>query len=83
MVKNKKIRLLLLLTTLWIAGLFIMLVGGRIVISLISYFLIDDFDLDLKSLIKGVGISIGCGVIIGVGQFLMSEEKLTSPTNLK
>ncbi len=79
--QNKKIRLLLLLVTSWTVGLFITLVGGRILISLASYFLVDDFD--RSDLIRGAEISIGCGIIIGVGQCLMSKEKPASPLNPK
>jgi hypothetical protein len=80
---NKKIRLLLLLVTLWTVGLFITLVGGRLLISLASYFLVGDFDFDRNDLIRGAEISIGCGIIIGMGQCLMSKEKPTSPLNSK
>jgi len=83
MMKNKKIKLLLLLITLWIVGLFITLVGGRLLISLASYFLVGDFDFDRNNLIRGTQISIGCGIIIGVGQCLMSKEKPASPFNSK
>lgn len=81
--QNKKIRLLLLLVTSWTVGLFITLVGGRILISLASYFLVGDFDFDRSDLIRGAEISIGCGIIIGVGQCLMSKEKPASPLNPK
>lgn len=79
--QNKKIKLLLLLVTSWIVGLFITLVGGRLLISLASYFLVSDFDFDRNHLIRGTEISIGCGIIIGVGQCLMSKEKPASPSN--
>lgn len=78
-----KIKLLLLLVTSWIVGLFIVLVGGRLFISLASYFLVDDFDFSRNDLIKGIEISIGCGIIIGVGQCLMSKKKITSNSNPK
>jgi hypothetical protein len=81
--KNKKIKLLLLLVTSWMVGLFIILVGGRFLISLASYFLVGDFDFNRNDLIRGIEISIGCGVIIGVGQCVMSKEKPTSPSNPK
>lgn len=79
--QNKKIKLLLLLVTLWTAGLFITLTGGRLLIALASYFLVGDFDFDHSTLIGGAEISIGCGVVIGVGQCLMSKEKPSSPSN--
>lgn len=81
--KNKKIKLLLLLVTSWMVGLFIILVGGRFLISLASYFLVGDFDFNRNDLIRGIEISFGCGVIIGVGQCVMSKEKPTSPSNPK
>lgn len=81
--QNKKINLLFLLVISWIVGLLIILVGGRLLISLGSYFLVGDFDFDRIDLIRGVKISIGCGVIIGVGQCLMSKEKPASPLNPK
>lgn len=81
--QNKKINLLLLLVISWIVGLLIILVGGRLLISLASYFLVDDFDFDRIDLIRGVKISIGCGVVIGVGQCLMLKEKPASPLNPK
>ncbi len=81
--KNKKIKLLFLLVVSWIVGLFIILVGGRFLISLASYFLVGDFDFDRNDLVRGIEISIGCGVIIGVGQCLMSKEKPTPPSNSK
>lgn len=81
--KNKKTKLLFLLVVSWIVGLFIILVGGRFLISLASYFLVGDFDFDRNDLIRGIEISIGCGVIIGVGQCLMSKEKPTPPSNSK
>jgi len=62
-------------------GLFIILVGGRILISLASFFLVGDFDFDRSDLIRGAEISIGCGIIIGMGQCLMSKEKPASPLN--
>jgi len=65
--QNKKIRLLLLLVTLWTVGLFITLVGGRLLISLASYFLVSDFNFDRNDLMRATEISIGCGIIIGVG----------------
>lgn len=83
MIKNKKIKLLLLLVTSWVVGLFMVLVGGRFLIALASYFLVGDFDFDQNDLISGIEISIGCGVIIGVGQCLMSKEKPDSPSNFK
>ncbi|MDW8848433.1 hypothetical protein SD961_21525 [Erwinia sp. MMLR14_017] len=81
--QNKKIKLLFLLVSLWIVGLFIILVGGRVLISLASYFLVGDFDFYRNDLIRGAEISIGCGIIIGVGQCLMSKEKTASPSNPK
>lgn len=72
---NKKLKLLVLLVVLWIIGLSIFLIGGKLLISLASYFLVGDFDFNRSDLIKGAEISIGCGVIIGVGQSLMSKEK--------
>ena len=81
--QNKKIKLLLLLVISWIVGLLIILVGGRLLISLTSYFLVGDFDFSRNDLIRGIEISIGCGVIIGVGQCLMSKEKPASPLNPK
>ena len=81
--QNNKIKILLLLVVLWVVGLFTFLVGGRLFISLVSYCLVDDFDFDRNDLIRGLEISIGCGVIIGVGQFLMSKEKSASPTDYK
>lgn len=83
MIQNKKIKLLLLLITSWTVGLFIILVGGRLLISLASYFLVGDFDFDRDNLIRGTEISIGCGVIIGIGQCLMSKEKASLPSNPK
>ncbi len=83
MIQNKKIKLLLLLISSWTVGLFIILVGGRILISLASYFLLGDFDFYRNDLIRGAEISIGCGVIIGIGQCLMSKEKPFSPSNPK
>jgi hypothetical protein len=80
-IKNNKIRLLLLLVTSWIAGLFIVLVGSKLLISLASFFLVDDFDFNLNDLIKGVEIATGCGTIIGVGQCLMSKEKPIYPVD--
>jgi len=80
--KNKKSKLLLSLITAWIVGLFITLVGGRLLISLASYFLVGDFDFDRNNLIRGTEISIGSG-IIGVGQHLMSKEKQAPPLNPK
>lgn len=82
-IKNNKIRLLLLLVTSWIAGLFIVLVGTKLLISLASFFLVEDFDFNLNDLIKGAEIAIGCGAIIGVGQCLMSKEKPNYPTGPK
>ncbi|KAA5973506.1 MULTISPECIES: hypothetical protein [Pantoea] len=79
--QNKKIKLLLLLISSWVVGLFIILVGGRIFISLASYFLSGDFDFYRNDLVRAAEISIGCGVIIGVGQCLMSKEKPSSPSN--
>jgi len=79
--KNKKSKLLLSLITAWIVGLFITLVGGRLLISLASYFLVGDFD--RNNLIRGTEISIGSGIIIGVGQHLMSKEKQAPPLNPK
>lgn len=89
MIKNKKYKLLFILVTTWIVGLFIILVGGlfiilvggRLIISLACYFLVGDFD--RNDLIRGAEISIGCGVIIGVGQCLISKEKPTSSSNHK
>jgi len=81
--QNKKIKLLFLLVSLWVVGLFIILVGGRVLISLASYSLVGDFDFYRNDLIRGAEISIGCGIIIGVGQCLMSKEKTASPSNLK
>jgi len=81
--QNKKIKLLFLLVSLWVVGLFIILVGGRVLISLASYFLVGDFDFYRNDLIRGAEISIGCGIIIGVGQCLMSKEKTASPSNPK
>ena len=81
--KNKKNKLLLSLITAWIVGLFITLVGGRLLISLASYFLVGDFDFDRNNLIRGTEISIGSGIIIGVGQHLMSKEKQAPPLNPK
>ncbi|MGJ0194788.1 hypothetical protein ACR6A7_20960 [Pantoea sp. RRHST58] len=72
---NKKLKLLVLLVVLWIIGLSIFLIGCKLLISLASYFLVGDFDFNRSDLIKGAEISIGCGVIIGVGQSLMSKEK--------
>ncbi|WP_313654522.1 hypothetical protein [Pantoea sp.] len=72
---NKKLKLLVLLVVLWIIGLSVFLIGGKLLISLASYFLVGDFDFDRSDLIKGAEISIGCGIIIGVGQTLMSKEK--------
>lgn len=83
MIKNKKVKLLLSLITSWIVGLFITLVGSRLLISLASYFLVGDFDFDRNNLIRGTEISIGCGTIIGVGQCLMSKEKPSAPFNPK
>lgn len=80
MMQNKKIKLLLVLVTSWTAGLFITLVGGRLLISLASYFLVGDFDFDRNDLIRGAEISVGCGIIIGVGQYLMSKEKPSPPS---
>ena len=77
--KNTKSKLLLSLITAWIVGLFITLVGGRLLISLASYFLVGDFD--RNNLIRGTEISIGSGIIIGVGQHLMSKEKQAPPLN--
>lgn len=79
--QNKKIKLLLLLVISWIVGLLIILVGGRLLICLASYFLLGDFD--RIDLIRGIEMSIGCGIIIGVGQCLMSKEKPASPLNPK
>jgi len=81
--QNNKIKILLLLVVLWVVGLFTFLVGGRLFISLVSYCLFNDFDFDRNNLIRGLEISIECGVIIGVGQFLMSKEKSASPTDYK
>ncbi|MEM6050314.1 hypothetical protein AAH450_06995 [Erwinia sp. P7711] len=81
--QNKKIKLLFLLVSLWVVGLLIILVGGRVLISLASYFLVGDFDFYRNDLIRGAEISIGCGIIIGVGQCLMSKEKTASPSNPK
>jgi len=72
---NKKFKLLVLLVISWVIGLSIFLIGGKLLISLASYFLIGDFDFNRSDLIKGAEISIGCGIIIGVGQSLMSKEK--------
>lgn len=80
--QNKKIKLLLLVTS-WTVGLFIILVGGRLLLSLASYYLVGDFDFDRNDLIRGTEISIGNGIIIGVGQCLMSKEKPASPLNPK
>jgi len=44
-------------------------------------FLVGDFDFDRSDLIRGAEISIGCGIIIGMGQCLMSKEKPASPLN--
>ncbi len=81
--QNKKIKLLILLISSWVVGLFIILVGGRMLISLASYFLLGDFDFHRNDLIRGAEISIGCGVIIGIGQCLMSKEKPASPPDPK
>jgi len=81
--QNSKLKLLLLLISSWIVGIFIILVGGRVLISLASYFLVGDFDFYRTDLIKGAEISIGCGVIIGLGQCLMSKEKPASSSNSK
>ena len=81
--ETKKIKLLLLLVSSWVVGLFIILVGGRILISLASYFLLGDFDFYQSDLIRGAEISIGCGAIIGIGQCLMSKEKPSPPSNSK
>lgn len=80
--QNKKIKLLLLVTS-WTVGLFIILVGGRLLLSLASYYLVGDFDFDRNDLIRGTEISIGNGIIIGVGQCLMSKEKPASSLNPK
>ncbi|MBT0722692.1 hypothetical protein HGT70_15625 [Rosenbergiella collisarenosi] len=45
--------------------------------------LVGDFDFDRNNLIRGTKISIGCGIIIGVGQCFMSKEKPASPFNPK
>ncbi|MEI2604466.1 hypothetical protein V8O11_11725 [Erwinia aphidicola] len=76
---NNKIKLSLLLSTIWTIGLFITLIGGRLIISLASYFFIGDFDFDRNNLLRGAEIAAGCGVIIGVGQSLMSKEKSVPP----
>lgn len=81
--KNRKIKLLLLLVTSWVIGLFMVLVGGRFLIALASYFLVGDFDFGQNDLIRGIEISIGCGALIGVGQCLMSKEKPASPSDLR
>ncbi len=81
--QTKKIKLLLLLVSSWTVGLFIILVGGRMLISLVSYFLLGDFDFYRNDIIRGAEISIGCGVIIGIGQCLMSKEKPSPPSNSK
>ncbi|ECG5862974.1 hypothetical protein ACLH9T_004760 [Salmonella enterica] len=81
MIRNKKIKLLLLLVILWTVGLFITLVGSRLLISLASYFLVGDFDFDKNDLIRGIEISTVCGMVIGVGQCIMSKEKPSSHSN--
>jgi len=81
--QNSKLKLLLLLISSWTVGIFIILVGGRVLISLASYFLVGDFYFYRTDLIKGAEISIGCGVIIGLGQCLMSKEKPASSSNSK
>ena len=81
--QTKKIKLLLLLVSSWTVGLFIILVGGRMLISLVSYFLLGDFDFYRNDIIRGAEISIGCGAIIGIGQCLMSKEKQSPPSNSK
>ena len=80
--QNKKIKLLLLVTS-WTVGRLISVVGGRLLLSLASYYLVGDFDFDRNDLIRGTEISIGNGIIIGVGQCLMSKEKPASPLNPK
>lgn len=80
MMLNKRINLLLLLTISWMTGFFIILVGGRLLLSLALYFLVGDFDFDRNILIRGTEISVGCGIIIGIGQCLMSKEKPTPPS---
>ncbi|UBN55256.1 hypothetical protein [Pantoea agglomerans] len=72
---NKKLKLLVLLVVSWVIGLSVFLIGGKLLIASASYFLVGDFDFNRSDLIKGAEISIGCGVIIGVGQSLMSKEK--------
>ena len=81
MIQTKKIKLLLLLVTLWTVGLFIALTGGRLLIALASYFLVGDFDFERSILMRGLEISIGCGFVIGVAQCLMSKEKANSPSH--
>lgn len=78
-----RIKLLLVLVASWAVGLFITLVCGRFLISLASYFLLGDFDFERSDLIKLIEIPIGCGIIIGVGQCLMSKEKSASPLKPK
>lgn len=81
--QNSKLKLLLLLISSWVVGIFIVLVGGRVLISLVSYFLVGDFDFCRINLIEGAEISIGCGAIIGLGQCIMSKEKPASSSNSK
>ncbi|MDJ0038525.1 hypothetical protein QM637_22200 [Pantoea allii] len=73
--QNKKIKLFLFLVFSWVFGLFVILVGGRVLLSLTSCFLVGEFDFCFSDLIKGVEISIGSGFIIGGGQFIMSKEE--------
>ncbi|RQM39462.1 hypothetical protein EB241_03250 [Erwinia psidii] len=77
---SNRFKLLLLITIYWVVGLFIILVGGQLLISLASYFLVGDFDFDRNNLIRGTEISVGCGIIIGIGQCLMSKEKPAPPS---
>ncbi|MCX8957726.1 hypothetical protein EHW65_10710 [Erwinia psidii] len=80
MMSSNRFKLLLLITIYWVVGLFIILVGGQLLISLASYFLVGDFDFDRNNLIRGTEISVGCGIIIGIGQCLMSKEKPAPPS---
>ncbi|HDC4490235.1 TPA: hypothetical protein QCJ32_003685 [Enterobacter asburiae] len=70
-----RVKLFLLLAAVWIAGIFATLLFGRLLIALVSFFFIGQFDFPMSDLVEATTLAISGGILIGGIQYVMAKEK--------
>ena len=70
-----RVKLFLLLAAVWIAGIFATLLFGRLLIALVSFFFIGQFDFPVSDLVEATTLAISGGILIGGIQCVMAKEK--------